>query len=73
MSVYERRCASERYLRCGGDVPLSAYERRLRIESQIMQNPPTDWRTIEEYQNNIAKKVHQQEKMEESKERKLIR
>ena len=35
MSAYERRLASERYIRCGGYVPESAYERRLRIERQI--------------------------------------
>ena len=64
--------AVERYMKCGGNPPLSAYERRLRIESQIYQNPPTDWITIEEYQRNIAKQVHQDEmKKGKVKERKL--
>ena len=62
--------ASERYIRCGGYVPESAYERRLRIERQIAVNLPYEDETIEEYEYRIANEVHKEIPQEE---RKLVR
>lgn len=62
MSRYERRLAVDRYIRCGGNVPLSAYERRLKIEAQTPSGQYDNWMTCEEYIK----------KMEEEKEKKLV-
>ena len=70
MSAYERRLASERYIRCGGYVPESAYERRLKIEQQIAINLPYEDETIEEYEYRIANEVRKETPQEE---RKLVR
>ena len=63
MSRYERRLAVDRYIRCGGDVPLSAYERRLQIEAQIPSGQYDDWMTCEEY----IKKMQEEKELEEKK------
>lgn len=67
MSRYERRLAVDRYIRCGGNVPLSAYERRLKIEAQTPSNQYDDCMTCEEY----IKKM-EEEHMQEEKEKKLV-
>lgn len=67
MSRYERRLAVDRYIICGGNVPLSAYERRLKIEAQIPSSQYDNWMTCEEY----IKKM-EEEHMQEEEEKKLI-
>ena len=67
MSRYERRLAVDRYIRYGGNVPLSAYERRLKIEAQTPSGQYDNWMTCEEY----IKKM-EEEHMQEEKEKKLV-
>ena len=79
MSRYERRLAVDRYIRCGGNVPESAYERRLRIENQIATTPPVYGETMEEYQWRIAREIWNKEHpdiektIETGEERKLVK
>ena len=68
MSRYERRLAVDRYIRCGGNVPLSAYERRLRIEAQIPSGQYDNWMTCEKY----IKKMEEEHMQEEKEKEELI-